>query len=239
MPPIHLPLRRAAPSLSRVRSLIISLPIRICSAADGHTSKWRHRVPRNAILNRRSEKNICATRLGFVAGLRVTFSSHERNPLSRPPSGPSCIRQDSQVQGGARIGHNKHMPSPKAKPQKLQCPFCSTISVRGTGLSSHVRTQHPREYVKWNRNPNRLVEAAVSASAKNAPERSRPFRTVPPPSVDVTAETVQPQEEPTTVPATRLGDSNKDVNNAHDLLQRAYEHLRTRKQTIEIELARI
>src|SRR5580692_6366164 len=60
------------------------------------------------------------------------------------------------------------MPGHKLKPQKLQCPFCSTISTRGTGLSAHVRAQHPREYVKWNKNPNRLLEAAAAASPQQS-----------------------------------------------------------------------
>src|SRR5437868_4016157 len=67
------------------------------------------------------------------------------------------------------------MPTLNLKSQKLQCPFCSTVSTRGTGLSSHVRTQHPREYEKWNKNPNRLLEAAAAASAQKEPRKTSPL----------------------------------------------------------------
>ena len=66
------------------------------------------------------------------------------------------------------------MPTLNLKSQKLQCPFCSTVSTRGTGLSSHVRTQHSREYGKWNKNPNRLLEAAAAASAQKEPRKTSP-----------------------------------------------------------------
>src|SRR6202166_1621325 len=54
------------------------------------------------------------------------------------------------------------MPAHKLRLQKLQCPFCPAISTRGTGLSAHVRARHPRGYGKWNKNPNRLLEAAAA-----------------------------------------------------------------------------
>src|SRR5207237_9958071 len=66
------------------------------------------------------------------------------------------------------------MPTLNLKSQKLQCPFCATVSTRGTGLSSHVRTQHPREYGKWNKNPSRLLEAAAAASAQKEPGKTSP-----------------------------------------------------------------
>jgi len=67
--------------------------------------------PKNAILNRHLEKNICAIRLGFVAGFRVTFDSHERrtrwlakddggespDPTQRSRWSPSCQR--ARLQG--------------------------------------------------------------------------------------------------------------------------------------------
>src|SRR5215467_12502890 len=65
------------------------------------------------------------------------------------------------------------MPTFNLKSQKLQCPFCSTVSTRGTGLSSHVRAQHPKEYGKWNKNPNRLLEAAAAASPQKEVRKKR------------------------------------------------------------------
>src|SRR5579862_4615864 len=57
------------------------------------------------------------------------------------------------------------MPAHKLGPQKLQCPFCPAISTRGTGLSAHVRARHPKEYGKWNKNPDRLLDAAAAAAS--------------------------------------------------------------------------
>lgn len=65
------------------------------------------------------------------------------------------------------------MPVHKLKPQKLQCPFCSTISTRGTGLSSHVRGLHPKEYGKWNKNPTRLLEATLAVSPQAEPRTNQ------------------------------------------------------------------
>jgi len=65
------------------------------------------------------------------------------------------------------------MPAHKLRPQKLQCPFCSAISTRGTGLSAHVRARHAKEYGKWNKNPNRLAEAAAAASPPQEPRTNR------------------------------------------------------------------
>src|SRR5580658_2759360 len=99
------------------------------------------------------------------------------------------------------------MPAHKLKPQKLQCPFCSTISTRGTGLSSHVRTQHPREYGKWNKNPNRLLEAAAAASSQQEPRKNRRLHTVRSPAriepevVAVPAQPIQQQPTPLAVAA--------------------------------------
>jgi hypothetical protein len=135
------------------------------------------------------------------------------------------------------------MPAHKLRPQKLQCPFCSTISTRGTGLSSHVRAQHPREYGKWKKNPNRLLEAAAAASPLPEPKRNRRLHTVRSPAMiepEEVAVPAQPVQEPLTrlaAPAPYTGDN--EVPEALTLLQKAYEQLSTRKQTIEGELARI
>ena len=135
------------------------------------------------------------------------------------------------------------MPAHKLKPQKLQCPFCSTISTRGTGLSAHVRAQHPREYGKWNKNPNRLLEAAAAASPQQEPKKNRRLPTVQSPArvepreVAVPAQPIQEQPTRLAAPAPYTGDN--EVPEALNLLQKAHEQLSTRKQTIESELARI
>jgi hypothetical protein len=33
--------------------------------------------------------------------------------------------------------------------QQLRCPFCPKTSSRGTGLASHIRGAHPKEYTTW------------------------------------------------------------------------------------------
>jgi hypothetical protein len=131
----------------------------------------------------------------------------------------------------------------KLRPQKLQCPFCSTISTRGTGLAAHVRAKHPREYGKWNKNPNRLLEAGAAASPQQEPRKNRrlhPVRSPAPVEVGEAALTAQPiQEQPLllTAPAPQTGEN--EVHEALTLLQKAYEQLSTRKQSIENEIARI
>ena len=65
------------------------------------------------------------------------------------------------------------MPANKLRPQKLQCPFCSAISTRGTGLAAHVRAKHPRAYGKWNKNPNRMLEADAAASPQHEVRKNR------------------------------------------------------------------
>ena len=132
------------------------------------------------------------------------------------------------------------MPAHKLKPQKLQCPFCSTISTRGTGLSSHIRAQHPREYGKWNKNPNRLPEAAAAVSPQQKPKRNRRLQTVHAVAkvgsrkAAVTARPIQEQPTQLAAPASYTGEKEALI-----LLQKAYEQLSARKQTIETELARI
>ncbi len=134
------------------------------------------------------------------------------------------------------------MPAHKLKPQRLQCPYCSTISTRGTGLSSHVRTQHPKDYAKWNRNPTRLVEAAAAASPANAPAEKRRSRVgAPAHKVEEAAPAPVQEAVPAPPPAAAAESVEPELNGdkAQDLLQQAYEQLAARKQTIEAELARI
>jgi hypothetical protein len=53
----------------------------------------------------------------------------------------------------------------------LQCPFCPKTSSRGTGLASHIRGAHPREYSSWIKNrkgvqaPKTLKASRPAASA--------------------------------------------------------------------------
>src|ERR1700688_3061387 len=87
------------------------------------------------------------------------------------------------------------MPAHKLKPQKLQCPFCPAISTRGTGLSAHVRARHPRDYGKWNKNPNRLLEAAAPPSPQPQPKKNRrlhPVRSTAPVELREAAAPTQP-----------------------------------------------
>jgi hypothetical protein len=130
------------------------------------------------------------------------------------------------------------MPSHNLKPQKLKCPFCSTISTRGTGLSAHVRGQHAREYGKWNRNPNRLIEAAQAALPQQEPKRHRRSHRVPP-SAPVESERAAAQQPRKLVAGAAEQNSENESREALSLLQKAHQQLSTRKQTIEGELARI
>ena len=135
------------------------------------------------------------------------------------------------------------MPTHKLRLQNLQCPFCSAISTRGTGLVAHVRAKHPREYGKWNKNPNRLLEAGAAAlPQQEARKRLRlhPVRSSTSAAVAKAALVVPPtQKQPIPPPprASRTGENN--VHDSLSLLQKAYEQLSTRKQSIESELARI
>src|ERR1700680_3223246 len=85
------------------------------------------------------------------------------------------------------------MPPHKLTPQKLQCPFCTALSIRGTGLSAHVRARHPREYGKWNKNPNRLLEAAAPPSPQPGKNRRlHPVRSTAPVELREAATPTQP-----------------------------------------------
>lgn len=124
----------------------------------------------------------------------------------------------------------------------LQCPFCTTISTRGTGLSSHVRSQHAREYGKWNKNPSKLADAAAAALPRKASAKTSlvdPVR----PLVDVTAKVTRGQRaQPSgnvSALAVQQGSRDPGGNDAHRLVQKAYDQLSARKQSIEAELARI
>src|SRR5580704_18132445 len=44
--------------------------------------------------------------------------------------------------------------------QDLQCPFCPKTSSRGTGLASHIRGLHPRQYSKWKKDRKALQNNA-------------------------------------------------------------------------------
>jgi len=133
------------------------------------------------------------------------------------------------------------MPTHKLKPQKLQCPFCSSISMRGTGLSAHVRGHHAKKYAKWNKNPNRIIEAAAAASPQeelNSNGRIPSLRS-PAPVEIVTAAAGASRQQPRILPNGGKQGTQSDVNDALAMLQKAHKQLSTRKQMIESELARI
>ena len=48
--------------------------------------------------------------------------------------------------------------------QKLKCPFCPKTSSRGTGLASHIRGAHPKQYSGWTRNRKIGQKSEVSTS---------------------------------------------------------------------------
>jgi hypothetical protein len=136
------------------------------------------------------------------------------------------------------------MPAHKLRPQKLQCPFCPVIATRGTGLSAHVRAKHPREYGRWNKNPNRLRDAEAAASPEQEVRKNRRLHPVRPPApakvVEAAVQAPLIQQEKPVVSAAhvpRTGES--DADDSLSLLQKAHEQLSIRKQSIESELARI
>jgi hypothetical protein len=135
------------------------------------------------------------------------------------------------------------MPTPKARLLKLQCPFCTTISTRGTGLSSHIRSQHPREYGKWKKNPSRLADAASAASSGKVSAKTPSVNPVQPLPVHMTAEARRsPRAESRddlSAPAVGQGSGGAGGDDARGLVQKAYHQLSARKQSIEAELARI
>ena len=133
------------------------------------------------------------------------------------------------------------MPAHKLKPQKLQCPFCSTISMRGTGLSVHVRTQHAKEYAKWNKNPHRMIEAAAAAAPQQEPKANRRIRSLRSPGpVEIVKAAPEPSgQQPRTLQSRGNETIQSDGNDPLIMLQTAHEQLSTRKQMIESELARI
>jgi hypothetical protein len=49
----------------------------------------------------------------------------------------------------------------------LQCPFCPKTSSRGTGLASHIRGAHPKQYAGWSkaRKSGGPVPAAIPSPA--------------------------------------------------------------------------
>ena len=135
------------------------------------------------------------------------------------------------------------MPANKLRPQKLQCPFCSAISRRGTGLAAHVRAKHPRAYGKWKKNPNRMLEADAATSPQYDVRKNRRLHPVRSPAAVAVKDAAVPasaiREQPAQIAASAPGASEKDANDSLSLLQKALEQLSTRKQWIESELARI
>jgi hypothetical protein len=54
--------------------------------------------------------------------------------------------------------------------QKLQCPFCLKTSSRGTGLASHIRGAHPKQYSGWSRSRKSVQKADVGNSSPKVVE---------------------------------------------------------------------
>src|ERR1700758_4310899 len=54
--------------------------------------------------------------------------------------------------------------------QVLQCPFCPKTSSRGTGLASHIRGAHPKQYPGWSkaRKGGQKAAAAQAGLAETA-----------------------------------------------------------------------
>jgi hypothetical protein len=57
-----------------------------------------------------------------------------------------------------------YMPQPL-----LQCPFCPKTSSRGTGLASHIRGSHPKQYTTWTKDRK---SGGAPVAAKSAPAES-------------------------------------------------------------------
>jgi hypothetical protein len=49
--------------------------------------------------------------------------------------------------------------------QDLHCPFCPKVSTRGTGLASHIRGAHPKQYASWKKARKSGSSVVVSAPA--------------------------------------------------------------------------
>ena len=49
--------------------------------------------------------------------------------------------------------------------QELQCPFCSKTSSRGTGLASHIRGAHPKQYSGWSRSRKDVQKIELSSAS--------------------------------------------------------------------------
>ena len=54
--------------------------------------------------------------------------------------------------------------------QELQCPFCPKTSSRGTGLASHIRGAHPKQYAGWSRDRKRGGKTGAVHSSSKATE---------------------------------------------------------------------
>jgi hypothetical protein len=50
----------------------------------------------------------------------------------------------------------------------LHCPFCPKTSSRGTGLASHIRGAHPKEYPGWTKNRGIVLKPKVFSAAPAA-----------------------------------------------------------------------
>ena len=109
----------------------------------------------------------------------------------------------------------KQMPQ-----QELKCPFCPKTSSRGTGLASHIRSSHAKQYRRWVKDPNRLQPAPKPRSS--AVRDQHHIQTL-----------VQPRSTQTLEP-----EQIAPGNPTFQLLSDTLSQLQQRKQTVEKELAR-
>jgi hypothetical protein len=56
--------------------------------------------------------------------------------------------------------------------EELQCPFCPRTSSRGTGLASHIRGAHPKQYESWSRARKGVKKTARKAAVAHKPTES-------------------------------------------------------------------
>jgi hypothetical protein len=52
--------------------------------------------------------------------------------------------------------------------QDLQCPFCPKVSTRGTGLASHIRGAHRKQYASWKKARKSSAPTTVHIAAPAA-----------------------------------------------------------------------
>jgi hypothetical protein len=62
--------------------------------------------------------------------------------------------------------------------QELQCPFCPKTSSRGTGLASHIRGAHAKQYAGWSGRRKDLLKTGSRSSSPVSLEKAGGFEAV-------------------------------------------------------------